>query len=49
MDMEQVFLRELPFASLRDIEDVHGNTDLPLPATHYVNIHPKQNIVNILV
>ena len=41
MDIEQVFLRELPFASLRDIDDIHRNTDLLSLATHYVYIHPK--------
>ena len=33
------YFRELPFSSLRGIEDLHENTDLPSSATHYVNVH----------
>ena len=34
--------RELPFASLRDIEDVNKNTDLPISATFYINIYVER-------
>ena len=34
----KVYFRELTFASLRDIDDVKENTDLPSSATYCINI-----------
>ena len=38
----QCYFRELSFASLRYIEDVNENTDLPSSATCYVNIRVEK-------
>ena len=36
------YFRELPFVSLRDIQDVNENTDLPSSTTYYVNVHAEK-------
>ena len=36
------YFRELPFTSHSDTENINENTDLPLSATYYVDIHAEK-------